>query len=342
MSDFISNRQDLSALLADLPAMDKEASEAARARQDQLTKPAGSLGRLEEIAIWLAGWQSKETPRAENIKAVIFAGNHGVTRHGVSAFPADVTAQMVGNYTAGGAAINQLCETFGAKLDVIPIDLERPTGDITVEPAMSQEDMIAAFNIGAKAVSSDIDTDILVLGEMGIGNTTVAAVLSALCFKGQGADWAGPGTGLNTKAIKHKADIIDLAVERHREIATNPFDILARAGGRELAAIAGAVLAARLKCVPVLLDGFVCCAATAPLILGAPSALDHCLAGHLSAEPGHRRLLEALQMQPLLNLDMRLGEGSGAALALGIIKAAVNVHNDMATFDEAGVSTREP
>lgn len=340
MTDLISNPQDLSALLADLPVMDKAASKAARARQDQLTKPAGSLGRLEDIAVWLAGCQGKETPQAENIKAVIFAGNHGVTRHGVSAFPAEVTAQMVANYSAGGAAINQLCVTFGAELNVIPIDLDRPTGDITIEPAMSEQDMIAAFNIGAHAVSPE--TDILVLGEMGIGNTTVAALLSALCFDGQGVDWAGPGTGIDTEAIKHKAGIIDQALAQHRKTAVNPFEILRSAGGRELAAIAGAVLSARLKRVPVLLDGFVCCAAASPLMLGASSALDHCLAGHVSAEPGHKKLLEALKMKPLLNLNMRLGEASGAALALGILKAAVNVHNGMATFEEAGVSTRDP
>ena len=331
--------EDLDALLGDLPAADAAAETAARERQGQLTKPPGSLGRLEDAACWLAAWQGRARPTLDRVRALIFAGNHGVTGRGVSPYPADVTAQMVANFEAGGAAINQLCRAAGAELTVTPLDLDRPTGDISNEPAMSETECLDALNAGLAAVPDGVDA--VLLGEMGIGNTTIAAALAAACFGGTGSDWAGPGTGHDADGVGLKARVIDEALALHAAHASGPFDMLRRLGGREQAALAGAVLGARLKRVPVILDGFICCAAVGVLAKFHPHALDHCLAGHLSLEPGHARLLDALRLKPLLTLDMRLGEGSGAAVALGVLKSAIAAHNGMATFAEAGVSVAD-
>ncbi len=339
MSNLFSSVADFERCLTNLPASNKNEQSRAADRQQQLTKPPGSLGRLEDLAIWMAGWQGTERPRAEKLAALVFAGNHGVVARGVSAYPSEVTVQMVGNFEAGGAAINQLCNAFGAQLNVVAIDLDTPTGDISVEPAMSVEECLNALNTGMKAVRKD--SDLLVLGEMGIGNTTIAAALSAACLGGSGADWAGPGTGVDSSGVTRKAEAVDAALSHHRPQDLSPFEIMRRLGGRETTAIAGAILAARENNIPVLLDGFVCCAAAAPLQLGNPDALAHCQVGHVSAEPGHQKLLQKIGFDALLNLNMRLGEGSGAATALGLIKAAVAVHNGMATFAEAGVSDRD-
>ncbi|MBZ0215483.1 MAG: nicotinate-nucleotide--dimethylbenzimidazole phosphoribosyltransferase [Fimbriimonadaceae bacterium] len=339
MSKSITDIADFERRLSALPDPDLAAQAEAAARQEQLTKPPGSLGRLEDLAIWMASWQGKDRPQANKIETIIFAGNHGVVARGVSAYPSEVTVQMVGNFEAGGAAINQLCAAFGAGLKVIAIDLDKPTGDIAVEPAMSQAECLAALNIGIGSVADDVD--LLVLGEMGIGNTTIAAALSAACLHGSGKDWAGPGTGVDRKGVSLKADAVKAAIACHDGTNLSAFETMRCLGGRETAAIAGAVLAAREKKIPVLLDGFVCCAAVAPLHAGNRGALDHCLAGHVSAEPGHWNLLRGLNLEPLLDLNMRLGEGSGAALAVSLIKAALAVHNGMATFAEAGVSNRE-
>jgi nicotinate-nucleotide--dimethylbenzimidazole phosphoribosyltransferase len=324
------------ARLRDLPAIDAAAADAASERQAQLTKPAGSLGRLEEIAIWLAGWQRRHPPKLDRPLCLVFAGNHGVTAQGVSAFPSEVTRQMVANFAVGGAAINQLCRVYGASLRVIELELDRPTADFTAAPAMSEADCLAALEIGATAVEPG--RDLLLVGEMGIGNTTSAAALAAALFGGSGADWVGPGTGVDSAGIERKARVVDRALAFHGAALADPLEALRRLGGRELAAIAGAVAAARALDTPVLLDGFVATAAAAVLAKAAPGALDHCLAGHVSAEPGHKRLLAALGKTPLLSLDMRLGEASGAAVALGILQGAVAAHTGMATFAEAGVS----
>lgn len=323
----------LGEILRRLPAADAAAAQAAAERQCQLTKPPGALGRLEGLAVFLAGWQGM--PRAGRVQAIVFAGNHGVTAQGVSPYPAEVTAQMVANFRRGGAAVNALAGVAGADLDVVPLDLERPTADISIASAMPGDEALAAFNAGAAAV--DTGADILVLGEMGIGNTTAAAALCAACHGGAGADWAGPGTGLDRDGISRKAAVIDRALARHRH--GNAFETLASLGGRELCAIAGAVVAARLARIPVVLDGYVAGASIAPLVMEAPAILDHCLAGHLSAEPGHQKLLAFFNLSPLLSLRMRLGEGTGALLAVSILKAAAAAHNEMATFAEAGVST---
>jgi nicotinate-nucleotide--dimethylbenzimidazole phosphoribosyltransferase len=336
MPEAAANLDEIRALLAHLPGPDLEAGTAALLRQQQLTKPAGALGRLEELAVWLSTWQARHPPRLERPRTVVFAGNHGVAKHGVSAYPAAVTAQMVRNFIAGGAAINQLCRVVDADLRVYEMNLETPTGDIVEEPAMSEEECAKAMAYGMMAVEPSIDA--LAVGEMGIGNTTAAAALALALFGGEAAEWTGPGTGVAGAALEHKCRLVAAAAARHRGMARDPFDLLRRLGGLELAAIAGAIMAARLGRVPVVLDGFVATAAAAVLFAADRHALDHCLAAHLSPEPGHRLLLERLGMRPLLDLGMRLGEGSGATLALGLLKAAAACHAGMATFAEAGVS----
>ncbi|MET0238599.1 MAG: nicotinate-nucleotide--dimethylbenzimidazole phosphoribosyltransferase [Sphingobium sp.] len=322
--------------LADLSLPDAGAASAARLRQSQLTKPPGSLGRLEEIAIFFAGWQGRERPAIDRARVAVFAGNHGVVAQGVSAFPAAVTAQMVANFNAGGAAINALAQAAGLELVVVPLDLDRPTEDLTVAPAMSEADCLAALNAGAAVVEPGLD--MIALGEMGIGNTTAAATLAALSFGGEAALWVGPGTGLDSDGVARKAAVVDRALVLHSPLATTAFERLRRGGGREIAAIAGAVLRARALHIPVLLDGFITAAAVAPLAIDAPHITDHIFAGHCSAEPGHERLLAHLRLDPLLRLGMRLGEGSGAAVAANIVRSALAAHGAMATFAEAGVA----
>ena len=322
--------------VASMPGPDEAAAEQARVRDARLTKPAGALGRLESLAIWAAAWQGRHPPRADRIRVLVFAGNHGVAQHGVSAYPAAVTAQMVANFDAGGAAINQLCRVLGARLTVVPLDLARPTEDMTQAPALDEAGCVAALEAGMAAVEGD--ADLLCLGEMGIGNTTAAAALAAALFGGSGASWVGPGTGVGREGVARKAAAVDAALVRHPEARRDPLGALACVGGRELAALAGAAVAARYRRVPVLLDGFACSAAAAVVARLREDGLAHTQAAHRSAEPGHTRLLAALNMTPLLDLDMRLGEASGAALAAGLARMAVAAHNGMASFAEAAVS----
>lgn len=328
---------DVRALMADLSGPDAAAEDRWAAREPNLTKPAGSLGRLEEISRWLCAWQGRHPPRVERPRCLVFAGNHGVAAQGVSAFPAEVTVQMVANFEAGGAAINQLCRSFGTELAVIPLDLDRPTADFTEGPAMSEAECVAAFAIGMAAVRDD--TDVLCLGEMGIANTTAAAALARLLFGGTAAEWTGRGTGVEGAGLTRKVEVVAAAVRLHD--GAEPLEALRRVGGRELAALAGACLAARLKRIPVVLDGFICTASAAVLHAMDERALDHCLVGHGSLEAGHKKLVETIGKRPLLHMDMRLGEASGAALAVGLLKAAVACHTGMATFGEAGVSDKE-
>ncbi|MEM7119847.1 MAG: nicotinate-nucleotide--dimethylbenzimidazole phosphoribosyltransferase [Pseudomonadota bacterium] len=325
---------DIRALMADLPQPDTGALKAAETRDAVLTKPPGALGKLETIARWLAGWQG-HPPRADKPAILVFAGNHGVTAQGISAFPADVTHQMVANFESGGAAINQLARRAGASLSVTALDLDRPTGDFTQGPAMDEAATVDAFVTGMAAIG---EADIVIPGDMGIGNTTVSAALAAALLGGSGADWAGPGTGLDAAGVSHKAAVIDRALAFHGDTLKDPLIALASVGGREQAAIAGAILAARLNRVPVILDGYVATASAAVLKQLRDDALDHCLLGHLSAEHGHGPLAEKLGLDPVLDLGMRLGEGSGAAVALLTVQAAADCHNGMATFAEAGVS----
>ena len=328
--------EEMRALLRRLPGPDLEAATAAAAREGQLTKPAGALGRLEEIAQWMATWQGRHPPTANHPRTAVFAGNHGVAARGVSAYPADVTAQMVQNFVAGGAAVNQLCRAVDADLRVYEMALDEPTADFTDGPAMGAEECALAMAYGMTAVEPGVD--LLAVGEMGIANTTSAAALCHALFGGAAVDWVGPGTGVAGDALRRKTEVVASGVQRHRAETADPFEILRRLGGRELAAIAGLVMAARQARVPVILDGFAATAAAAVLFAADPHALDHCVVAHRSAEPGHARLLKQLGKTPLFDLGMRLGEASGATLAIAIVRAAVACHTGMATFARAGVS----
>ncbi len=323
----------------DLPQADEAAVTAVRERQARLTKPPGSLGKLEELPAFLAGWQARAMPQLDRVQVLVFAGNHGVVRQGVSPYPAEVTRQMVANFSAGGAAINQLAASAQARLRVIPLELDRPTADITEAPAMAEREFLDAVAAGGHAV--DIDADLLCLGEMGIGNTTTAAALSIALFGGTAADWVGRGTGVDDAGLARKRAVVERALVRHAALAGDPLRLAAALGGRELAAILGATLAARQQRIPVLLDGFVCTAAVAPLFCVSADTLAHTALAHVSAEMGHRALAARLCLSPLLDLGMRLGEGSGAALAVLILRAALSCYTGMATFEQAGVTDRE-
>ncbi len=325
---------EVQAILEALPGPDGAARTAAEARNAQLTKPPGALGRLEELAIWYCAWRGNERARIEAPQIIIFAGNHGVTAQGVSAFPAEVTAQMVANFQTGGAAINQLAQCYGARLDVHALALETPTADFTQGPAMTEAEMVAALRTGWEAV--DPASDLLVAGEMGIGNTTSASAILHLLYGGQAGDWTGQGTGVDAAGLALKTRVVRDAAALHG--GATGLEALRRVGGRELAAMAGAILRARTLGIPVLLDGFICTAAAACLHSAQPGALDHCLAGHGSAEAAHAPALARLGKVPLLALGMCLGEGSGAAIAIGVMQGALACHSGMATFAEAGVA----
>lgn len=321
-----------------MPGPDSAAAAAVRARDATLTKPAGALGRLEEIVEWLGAWQGKALPAVNRPLVAVFAGNHGVTARGVSAFPAAVTQQMVENFAAGGAAINQICLANGLGLKVYDLALDVPTGDITVEAALDEAACAATMAFGMEAIAGGID--LLCIGEMGIGNTTIAAAVLAALFGGDAAEWVGPGTGVDADGIARKQAAVSAALATHAGHLSDPLEVLRRVGGRELAAMAGAVLAARMNHVPVIVDGYVATAAAAILFAMDRRALDHCLFGHVSAEPAHQKALARMEKRPLLDLGMRLGEGTGAALAAGVVKAAVQTHTGMATFAQAGVATK--
>jgi nicotinate-nucleotide--dimethylbenzimidazole phosphoribosyltransferase len=329
---------EIRALLRELPGPDLESGTAALLRERTLTKPAGALGRLEEATQWLATWQAKHPPAINHPRTAVFAGNHGIAARGVSAYPATVTAQMVANFIEGGAAVNQLCAEVDGDLRVYEMALDKPTEDFTQGPAMSEEATARAIAYGMMAVEPGVD--LLALGEMGIGNSTVAAALCLGLFGGEARDWVGPGTGVDAEGLARKIAVVTEGVARNKQDMTDPFEVLRTVGGNELAAIVGAILAARLARVPVVLDGFACTAAAAVLFAADRRALDHCIVGHRSPEPGHARLLKILGKEPLLDLGMRLGEGSGATLAIQILKAGIACHTGMATFDQAKVSGR--
>jgi len=330
---------DLAAACRSLPAGDEAAAAAVRERQGQLTKPPGSLGELENLVAWMARWQRRAMPRLDRVDVLVFAGNHGVVAQGVSPYPSEVTVQMVANFAHGGAAINQLAKNANADLRVIPLALDTPTRDFSVASAMDEAEFLAAVSAGFAAVSKD--SDLIALGEMGIGNTTAAATLAAAIFGGGGDRWAGRGTGLDDAGLARKRAVIDAAIEHHAAALADPLRAAMTVGGRELAAILGATLAARTHGIPVLLDGFVCTAAAAPLHALAPGGLDHARVAHVSAEAGHSSLVALLGQTPLLDLGMRLGEASGATLAIPILRGALACHIGMATFAEAGVRDRD-
>jgi len=335
MPDMPASLDEIRALMAHLPGPDLEAGTAAMLRERQLTKPAGALGRLEELSHWLATWQGRHPPRLDHPRTSVFAGNHGVAARGVSAYPAAVTAQMVQNFVAGGAAVNQLCKAVDADLRVYEMNLDQPTADFVDGPALTEEECARAMAYGMMAIEPGLD--VIALGEMGIANTTSAAALCLALFGGSAEEWTGPGTGVAGAALEHKRAVVAAAAELHAGKG-DAFETLRRLGGHELAAIAGATLAARMGRVPVVLDGFVATAAAAVLHAADPHALDHCIVAHVSAEPGHRLLLDKIGKPALFDLGMRLGEASGATLAIAILKGAVACHTGMATFADAGVS----
>ncbi len=332
----LSDLTRLRDLLATAPETDAGARKGAAERNNQLTKPPGALGRLENLAIWYAGWRGEVQPDIKSPQVIVFAGNHGVTAQGVSAFPAEVTVQMVANFEQGGAAINQLARAAGARMDVHALELDRPTADFTQGPAMTEAELLSALQTGWTAV--DPSADLLVVGEMGIGNTTSAAAICNALYGGAASHWTGRGTGVDEAGLEIKTRVVERGVAMHAANSPDGLDVLARLGGREIAAMAGAIAAARLLRIPVILDGYICSAAAACLQNLHPEALDHAVAGHQSAEGAHGDLLDRLGKSPLLTLGLRLGEGSGAALAISILKGALQCHNGMATFAEAGVA----
>ncbi len=341
-----SSIADIAKFTAALPSANEAMRAQAQAHQNQLTKPPTALGRLEELAIFMAGWRETATPQIELAQALVFAGNHGVCAQGVNPFPQEVTAQMVANFAHGGAAINQLAKAADAVLDVHPLALETPTADITETAALSEDELLEALNAGANAVNEA--ADIIILGEMGIGNSTISAALCAGSFGGEASQWVGRGTGADDTTLRLKSEVVAKAVARftsHTDInsetencADTAMQILQHLGGREQAAICGAVLAARKNRQIVILDGFICTSAIAPLFRISDDVLAHCIVAHQSREPGHQKLLAHLGKKPLLDLDLCLGEGSGAAIGLMIFRAALACHNGMASFAQAAIS----
>ena len=321
--------------IRDLPGPDEGSMEAVRDRARRVLRPPGALGRLDEAAAWLAGWQRTDHPRVEEPALVMFAGDHGVVERGVTPYGSDVTASVVKAVEAGVATSSVMAEEVGAALHVFDVGVGLPTGDISIVPAMSEERFLDAFEGGRQAVST-LRTDLVVLGEMGIGNTTSAAAVACALFGGPAAKWTGRGSGIDDEMLTRKIHTVEASVRRVRASAP-PLERLRQLGGLELVAIAGAAIEARYRSIPVVLDGFVVGSAVAPLHIVRPDALDHCVAGHRSSEPGHGPLLSRLGLQPFLELDMRLGEGSGALAAVPLLRLAAACVTDVATLDEWGV-----
>ena len=318
------------------PGPDVAAAAAVAARAGQVLRPSGAFHRLDQVAAWLAGWQRTDRPAVARPAAVVFAADHGVTVEGVSAYPAAVTAEMLRALREGAATAAVLCRSVGAQLHVVDVGVGRPTGNLASEPALSPGAFDAAWDAGRAAVA-DVDADLLVLGEMGIGNTTPAAAVACGLFGGPPPQWVGRGTGVDDEGLARKVAVIEKAMGRIVDV-TDPLEILREVGGAELVAIAGACAAARARSLPVLRDGYVVTASVAPLAVASADALAHCLAAHRSPEPGHGLLLDRLGLEPLLDLELRLGEGSGAVLAVPIVRMAAAAVTDVATFAEWGLS----
>jgi nicotinate-nucleotide--dimethylbenzimidazole phosphoribosyltransferase len=320
---------DIRRLIATMPGPDEAAVAAVRERDRGLVKPAASLGRLEWIAEWLAAWQAKPMPSVDRPLVCVFAASHGV----VGPEAADRTRAMLETFAAGGGAINQVCASLGLGFKVFDLAIDIPTGDIRTAAAMDEKACVATMAFGMEAIAGG--ADLLGIGESGAGNRLVAAAIFAALYGGPAERWVGEGED----RARHAA-IVEAAVAHHRAGLNDPLEILRRVGGREIAAVAGAILAARLQRIPVVLDGYAATAAAAILHAIHPATLDHCVAGHLAADPAHREVLERIGKIPLLALGLGIGEGTGAALAMGIVKAAAAIHRDMATLAQAGL--KEP
>ena len=323
-------------ILSAAPEADGAAHDAVATRASNVLRPAGALSRLDAVAAWLASWQRTARPAVENPAVIVFAADHGVAARGVSAYPAEVTAAMLRALREGVATAAALARAVGAELRVVDAGVGRPTGDITCEPALTVEGFRESFDAGRAAVR-ELACDLLVVGEMGIANTTPAAAVAAGLFGGPAEQWTGRGTGIDEAAWRHKVSVVEAARARVPSGA-GPIEILRQLGGSELVAIAGALVEARLRSIPVVLDGFVVTSPAAALEALHPGALDHCIAGHRSPEPGHTLLLEKLGKEPLLDLDLRLGEGSGALAALPLVGLAAAAVVEVATFQEWGLT----
>jgi nicotinate-nucleotide--dimethylbenzimidazole phosphoribosyltransferase len=316
-----------------LPQPDADAAAAVRARADDILRPSGALARLDDVAVHMAAWQRTTTPRVARPAALVFAGDHGVAEHGgVSAYPTAVTAAMLAACRQGKATICALARSVGATLETVDVGVGHPTGDIRFEAALTPERFERVVAQAVAAVDA-LDTDLLVLGEIGIGNTTAAAALAGALLGGEPATWVGRGTGVDDAGLERKRAAVAAAINRTSEL-DDPFEVMREAGGAELTAMAAAAVAARLRSIPVVLDGYVVTSAVLPLHVAAPGALDHCIVGHCSSERGHRQVLEAISKPALLDLGMRLGEGSGAMVAVPIVRAACDAVVEVATFAE--------
>jgi len=347
--------EELTWLKGSVASPDGEAARAAAERQATLIKPPGALGRLESLAVRLAAWQGTPKPSADRVRIVLFAGDHGVAEEGVSAFPQSVTASMVRQFAEGGAAVSVLARALGAELEVLDLGTAEDTGSVagvrslrlgpgtanfTREPAMTERQLAQALCAGRDAAerARSAGIQIFIGGEMGIGNTTAAAALASALLGEAPEALAGPGAGLGGEGVRRKAEVIRRALALHSPYLTDPLEALRRLGGFEIAALAGAFIACAQRGLPLLVDGFICTAAALAAERLRPGAAGWFLYAHASAEPGHARILAALDGKPLLDLGMRLGEGSGAAVAVPLLRLACALHAGMATFEEAGIA----
>ncbi len=349
--------QFLNEIIAQIKPLHTDAMEQAKERQQQLTKPAGSLGRLEEIAIHIVGITGQPKPTIKRKAVIIMAGDHGVAAEGVSAYPSAVTPQMVYNFLHGGAAINALARHAGADVVVVDVgvaaDMQHPqllsrkiaygTANMLAGPAMRQEQMVGAIRVGIETLNTVADQglDLVATGDMGIGNTTASSAITAALLSEPAKLVTGRGTGIDDEQLAHKVQVIEQAIAKNVPNPTDALDVLMKVGGLEIAGLVGVVLAAAARNVPIVIDGFISGAAALVAVHVCPTARDYLLAGHVSVELGHRMILKKLWLTPILDLSLRLGEGTGAVLAMGIIEAALRTHNEMLTFAEAGVSNRE-
>jgi nicotinate-nucleotide--dimethylbenzimidazole phosphoribosyltransferase len=343
--------------LASITPLDHDAMEAARTRQQELTKPAGSLGRLEEIAIQLAGITGQPMPEIRRKAVIVMASDHGVTAEGVSAYPAEVTPQMVYNFLRGGAAINALAKYAGARVIIVDIgvaaDITHPDqisrkiavgkANMAKGAAMTREQMVESISVGIDVFETQFEQgiDLVATGDMGIGNTTASSAIAAALLSKPVSSVTGRGTGINDEQLTHKIEVIEKALEQNLPDAHDPFDVLMKVGGFEISGLVGVIIAAAARRVPVVIDGLISGAAALLAVEMQPLIRDYLFAGHRSVEMGHRLMLEHMQLTPLLDLNLRLGEGTGAVLAMSIIEAALRAHDEMATFGEAGVSEKD-